>query len=74
MPLGTITLSVTFGDQVHYLKETLYFEVIDFEGPYHTILGRPCYAKFMAIPVTPTSSSRCQVPAVSSPSLAIEQA
>jgi hypothetical protein len=50
IPLGTITLSVTFGDQVHYCKETLSFEVIDFEGPYHTILRRPCYTKFMAIP------------------------
>jgi hypothetical protein len=30
MPLGTITLSVMFGDQVHYCKETLSFEVIDF--------------------------------------------
>jgi hypothetical protein len=50
MPLGTITLSVTFGDQVHYRKETLSFEVIDFEGPYHVILGRPCYAKFVANP------------------------
>jgi hypothetical protein len=50
MPLGTITLSVMFGDQVHYLKEKLSFEVIDFEGPYHAILGRPCYTKIMAIP------------------------
>jgi hypothetical protein len=25
-------------------------EVVDFEGPYYAILGRPCYAKFMAIP------------------------
>ena len=50
MPLSTITLSVTFGDQVHYSKETLSFEVVDFEGPYHAILGRPYYAKFMAIP------------------------
>lgn len=49
MPLNTITLSVTFGDQVHYRKETLSFKVVDFEGPYHVILGRPCYAKFMAI-------------------------
>ena len=39
-PLGTITLSVMFGD-LHYRKETLSFEVIDFEGPYHSILGRP---------------------------------
>jgi hypothetical protein len=26
------------------------FEVVDFFGPYHVILGRPCYVKFMAIP------------------------
>ena len=50
MPLGTITLSITFGDQVHYRKETLFFEVIDFESPYHAILRRPYYAKFRAIP------------------------
>ena len=50
MPLGTITLSITFGDKVHYQKETLSFEVIDFEGPYHAILEKSCYAKLMAIP------------------------
>ena len=50
MPLGTITLSVMFSDQVNYGKETLSFEVIDSEGPYHAILGRPYYAKFMVIP------------------------
>ena len=50
MPLGMITLSITFGDQVHYHKETLSFEVVDFEGPYHAILGRPYYAKCIAIP------------------------
>ena len=50
MPHGMITLSIMFGDQVHYHKETLSFEVIDFEGPYHTILERPCSTKFKAIP------------------------
>ncbi|XP_066324414.1 uncharacterized protein [Miscanthus floridulus] len=50
MPLGTIVLLVMFGNWVHYQKETLSFEVVDFEGPYHTIFGRPCYAKFMAVP------------------------
>ena len=30
--------------------ETLTFEVVGFYGTYHAILGRPCYAKFMAIP------------------------
>ena len=26
------------------------FEVVDFPRTYHAILGRPCYAKFMAVP------------------------
>jgi hypothetical protein len=30
--------------------EMLTFEVVGFRGAYHTILRRPCYAKFMAIP------------------------
>ena len=30
--------------------ETLTFKVVRFHKTYHTILGRPCYAKFMAIP------------------------
>jgi hypothetical protein len=50
MPLGTIDLSVTFGDAVHYQKEILFFEVVDFQGPYSAIFGRPCYVKFMAVP------------------------
>ena len=28
----------------------LTFEITDFPGTYHAILGRPCYAKFMAVP------------------------
>jgi hypothetical protein len=31
-------------------KETLTFKVVGFRGTYHAVLGRPCYAKFMAIP------------------------
>jgi hypothetical protein len=34
----------------NYHNEMLTFEVVDFSGPYHIILGRPCYVKFMAIP------------------------
>jgi hypothetical protein len=30
--------------------ETLTFEVVGFSGMYHAILGRPTYAKFMAVP------------------------
>ena len=49
-PLGQINLPVTFGDRANFRSEVLTFEVVDFSGSYHAILGRPCYAKFMAIP------------------------
>ena len=50
VPLGQIDLPVTFGTPINYRTETLTFDVVDFPGSYHAILGRPCYAKFMAIP------------------------
>ena len=50
MPLGQIDLSVTFGSPSNYRTEALTFEVVGFHGTYHAILGRPCYAKFMAVP------------------------
>ena len=49
-PLGQINLPVTFGNRTNFRSEVLTFEVVDFLGSYHAILGRPCYAKFMAIP------------------------
>ena len=39
-----------FCDQANFRSEVLTFKVVDFPGSYHAILGRPCYAKFMAIP------------------------
>jgi hypothetical protein len=53
MPLGQITLPVTFGTLVNYRTEFIKFEVADFESSYHAILGRPALAKFMAIPHYP---------------------
>ena len=50
MPLGQIDLPVTFGGPSNYRIETLTFEVVGFHKTYHTILGRPCYTKFMAVP------------------------
>jgi hypothetical protein len=50
IPLGWVTLSVTFGDASNYRTEMLAFEAVEFSGPYHVILGRSCYIKFMAIP------------------------
>jgi hypothetical protein len=43
-------LPVWFGTPDNFRKETLTFEVVGFQGAYYTILGRPCYAKFMAVP------------------------
>ena len=39
-----------FGNRANFRSEILTFEVVDFPRSYHAILGRPCYAKFMAIP------------------------
>jgi hypothetical protein len=49
-PRGQIDLPVWFGTPDNFRKETLTFEVAGFKGTYHAILGRPCYAKFMAVP------------------------
>ena len=50
VPLGRICLSITFGQPNNFRKEPLTFEVVDFPGVYHALLGRPCFAKFMAVP------------------------
>ena len=49
-PLGRIDLPVYFGTPANFRKEDLTFEVVGFRGAYHAILGRPSYAKFMAVP------------------------
>jgi hypothetical protein len=49
-PLGKLDLPVCFGTPSNFQKETLTFEVVGFRGTYHAVLGRPCYAKFMAVP------------------------
>jgi hypothetical protein len=49
-PLGQLDLPICFETPSNFRKETLMFEVVGFRGTYHTVLGRPCYAKFMAVP------------------------
>jgi hypothetical protein len=49
-PLGKIELDVCFGDSGNFCKEKLEFEVMDWPSQYHAILGRPTFAKFMAVP------------------------
>src|ERR1041385_604543 len=48
--LGMISLNVVFGTPNNFRKEKITFEVVDFPSAYHALLGRPAYAKFMAIP------------------------
>jgi hypothetical protein len=48
--LGQVDLPICFGTPSNFRKETLTFEVVGFRGTYHAVLGRPCYAKVMAIP------------------------
>jgi hypothetical protein len=49
-PIGRVCLPVTFGMEENFRIEYLTFEVANFRSSYHTILGRPMLAKFMAIP------------------------
>ena len=48
--MGKVTLPVQFRTPEHFRVEYITFIVADFNGTYHTILGRPSLAKFMAIP------------------------
>lgn len=50
IPQGQVMLPVTFGDRSNFRTENLCFKVVDFNGSYHAILGRPCYVKFLVVP------------------------
>jgi hypothetical protein len=49
-PLGQIALNVCFRNRQNYRKEKLDFEVMDWPSQYQTILGRPAFSRFMAVP------------------------
>jgi hypothetical protein len=49
-PQGKIKLDVFFGDSGNFRREKLEFEVMDWPSQYHAIVGRPTFAKFMAVP------------------------
>jgi hypothetical protein len=50
VPIRQVDLPVTFRGRANFHTKMLTFEIADFSGTYHAILGRPCYAKFMAVP------------------------
>ena len=45
-----IKLDVTFGGATHFRTESMEFEIVDWRTQYHAILGRPAFARFMAVP------------------------
>ncbi|XP_071680158.1 uncharacterized protein [Lolium perenne] len=47
-PIGKVTLLVTFGTPANYRTERISFEVLNFRSPYHCVLGRKAFTKFMA--------------------------
>jgi hypothetical protein len=49
-PLGVINLDIIFGTPANFRKEKIEFEVVDWPLQYHAILGRPAFARFMAVP------------------------
>src|SRR3954468_16717242 len=48
--LGVIELEVVFGSRRNFARQTLEFEVLDWQSQYHAILGRPAFTQFMAVP------------------------
>ena len=48
VPLGQVELPVTFGVRDNFRTENIMFDVVHFDLPYNTILGRPALTKFMA--------------------------
>jgi hypothetical protein len=50
LPVRKIDLAVMFGDLQNFCTETLTFEVMEFSGSYHAILGKTAYTKFMVVP------------------------
>ena len=50
IPLGHITLPVTFGNKDNWHREFVTFEATDMQSGYHVILGRLALAKFMTVP------------------------
>jgi hypothetical protein len=64
-PVGRVDLLVCFGTPANFRKETLTFEVVGFHGIYHTILGCPCYTRFMVVPNYTYLKLKMQAPTVS---------
>lgn len=49
-PIRKVTLPVTFDTLANFRTEQIVFELVLFNSPYHCVLGRQAFAKFMAAP------------------------
>jgi hypothetical protein len=48
-PICHITLLITFGASQNYRTKRIIFKLVNFRSPYHCVLGRLAFAKFMAV-------------------------
>ena len=58
--IASITLEVVFGSLDNFRSEELIFDIAPFCSGCHALLGRTAFARFNAVPIMHTSSSRCQ--------------
>lgn len=49
-PIERVMLPVTFRTPANFHMEQIVFELVKFRSPYHCILGREAFTKFMATP------------------------
>jgi hypothetical protein len=47
--VGKVTMLVSFDTPQNYRTEKIIFELVNLHSPYHCVLGRPAFAKFMAV-------------------------
>jgi hypothetical protein len=48
-PMGKIKLDIFFGTKEIFCHESIWFEVVKLNIPYHALLGHPALSKFMAV-------------------------
>src|SRR4051812_16748051 len=48
--LGVIEVEIVFGSGRNFARQTLEFEVLDWQSQYHAILVQPAFVQFMAVP------------------------
>ncbi|KAK1648350.1 hypothetical protein QYE76_066155 [Lolium multiflorum] len=64
-PMGKVRVDVSFEGRDNCRVENILFEVVDLDSPYHTLLGRPALAAFMAS--THTAYLKMKMPAPNGP-------